>query len=450
MIADGGVRATYLPSISLIVQAAARKFRSLVLECVNMGVEVPPIDELLELSAPASYGDTVLTTAGSQPWNRHRGGALHLSAVLPALSAAIGHPIATAVHHDPVGLQHALGFPGVASAIVVLVDGLGYWNIKMRLGHAPFLRSLLENPANDRPISTCFPSTTVAAMASFGTGTCPGLTGMTGYTQLNPVTGKMSQLIQFRDAMQPRELQRQPTIFESLSAQGVRVTSCGQSKFEHSPLTKAALRGAEYMAGDKSAKRVLDAAARAATPGLTYLYMSDTDKVGHAYGWQSERWVTAFEGIDAQLKMLHESAPAGTLIVIIADHGMISSDPEQRIDIAQQPELTQGVALVGGEPRAVMLYAENGANPESIAARWRATLGQHAVVRTRSEAIDEGMFGVVDQRVIPMIGDVLVTATQRVTIVDSRIQTDKATRLPSVHGSLSSMELDIPCLVDVA
>ena len=48
------------------------------------------------------------------------------------------------------------------------------------------------------------------------------------------------------------------------------------------------------------------------------------------------------------------------------------------------------------------------------------------------------------------LGDVIVQAADEVTIVDSRTQADKATRLLSVHGSQTMMEMDIPCIVDVA
>ena len=87
------------------------------------------MDELLRLVPTVGYGDDA-------PADR-RGGALHLSAVLPALSAAIGHPTPTKVHADPKACQRALGLPDAESAIVVLVDGLGFWNLAMRLGHLP-------------------------------------------------------------------------------------------------------------------------------------------------------------------------------------------------------------------------------------------------------------------------------------------------------------------------
>ena len=414
----------------------------------RMAVEVPETEELLRIVPTAHYGDDA-TESSRNATESSRGGARHLSAVLPAVTAAIGHPVPTVVHADPKALQRALGLPDVRSAIVVLVDGLGFWNLNMRIGHAPCLRSLVNETINSRPISTCAPSTTVAAMATFGTGTCPGLTGMTGYTQRNTETGELSQLIQFKNAIPPLELQRQPTIFETLAAAGVRVTSSGLPKFANSPLTIAAFRGAAYVSDANPTRRVTNACEAARTPGLTYLYIRDADKVGHNYGWDSEHWVAAFERIDAQLALLRRSAPKGTLIVIVADHGMVGVDPAGRIDIAGEPELARDVAMVGGEPRSLMLYADDGVDPRDIAVRWRERLGDKALVRLCDDAVRDGVYGPMDPRVRPMIGDVLVQAAGAVTIVDSRIQNDKATHLPSVHGSQTALDMDIPCLIDL-
>ena len=427
-----------------------------------MSIEVPEMNTLLRIVPTARYGD-------GMPQAPERGGALHLSALLPAVSSAIGSPVTTAVHADAAALQHALGLPEARSAIVVLVDGLGYWNLAMRLGHAPYLRSLLREPVNRRPLSTCAPSTTVAAMGTFGTGACPGLTGMAGYTQFAPALGRLVQLIQFKEVvppqqgtaghaapahaapvLDPEDLQREPTVFERLRARDVRVTACGLAKFKASPLTQAALRGPDYVARVTPGERVRAAAEAARTPGLTYLYIRDTDKVGHASGWDSSQWIGAFERVDGQLAQLRRLAPRGTLIVITADHGMVSAAPADRIDLANEPALTRGVAHVGGEPRALMLYAAQDASPQEIAGRWRERLGEHALVRTRSQAVADGLFGPVSPRVEPMLGDVIVQAAGQVTLVDSRMQSDKATRLPAVHGSQTMLEMDVPCLIDQA
>ena len=212
----------------------------------------------------------------------------------------------------------------------------------------------------------------------------------------------------------------------------------------------AALRGTDYISNVAPRDRVLAAADAARAPGLTYLYIRDADKIGHTYGWDSDKWIGTFERIDAQLALLRRSVPKGTLIVITADHGMVSSDPQRRIDIAVTPQLARGVAMVGGEPRSVMLYAQEGEDPEDIADRWREFLGDGAQVRTRAQALAEGLFGPVEPRVEPMIGDVLVSAVGSLTMVDSRMQTTQAMQLPSVHGAHTMLEMDIPCLIDLA
>ncbi|MFC0266125.1 alkaline phosphatase family protein [Alloscardovia macacae] len=384
-----------------------------------------------------------------------RGGARHLSAVLPAVSAALGAPVSTRVHADAAGLQTALGIPSARSVLVVLVDGLGFWNVVERKGHAPFLRSLLSDSANSRPISSSFPTTTATALSVFGTGTCPGLTGMTGYSQINPATRELSQMIKFTGGLDPLAVQTQPTVFEQLANAGVRVTTAGLYQFKNSALTQAALRGPKYISGPNAEANALAAAKATHTPGLTYLYIRDADKMGHQYGWRDEHWVSAFETVDEQLRTVVSRAARGTLLIITADHGMISSNPDTRIDIAEHAELREGVDVVGGEPRAVALYAREGASTDEVnalAERWRDFLGSRALVYTKDEAIRAGLYGpgeLMREDVRAYLGDILVLATGDVTIVDSRVQTDMATRLPSVHGSLTKAEVDIPLFMDV-
>lgn len=410
---------------------------------ICMSVEMLSLQELLRFDEKVGYGDW----QSSSIYNF--GGALHLSSVLPAICDAIGVPVRTAIHEDSSFLRKALNIPCARQAIVVLVDGLGYWNIVNRIGHAPYIRSLMKEPLNQRPIYSCLPSTTVAAMSTFGTGTCPGLTCMTGYTQKNHETGALAQLIQFRDAPNPEDLQRQPTIFELLSKQGVRSDSVSLPKFENSPLTIAALRGANYITGGTPRARIFAAAKTTFEPGLTYMYLRDTDKVGHNYGCDSGEWIAAFEQVDEQLRLLRKQCASGTLIIITADHGMIQSDANQRIDIAKNAQLMKGVSLVAGEPRSVMLYAQDGVSADELAQNWRNVLEDKALVRTKDQAISDGVFGEVCSRAREILGDVIVQAKNRVTIVDSRMQSEKAMSLPSVHGSMTRLEMEIPCLIDL-
>jgi len=68
-------------------------------------------------------------------------------------------------------------------------------------------------------------------------------------------------------------------------------------------------------------------------------------------------------------------------------------------------------------------------------------------VRTRDEAVDAGWFGIVDHRVRPRLGDVLVAAFGSFGLVDSRTAAPHALRLIGQHGSLTEAEQLIPLLV---
>ena len=57
------------------------------------------------------------------------------------------------------------------------------------------------------------------------------------------------------------------------------------------------------------------------------------------------------------------SVPSDTAVYITADHGMVDAPHALRIDLAHDAELAAGVRHVGGEPRALQLYCEEGAGP---------------------------------------------------------------------------------------
>ena len=378
-----------------------------------------------------------------------------LAAVLPAAAGALGHDLTTATGLTAAGCRAALDLPDAARVVVVLVDGLGLRNLAERGGHAPFLRSLLRE--RDEPAATLtssFPSTTAAGLSILGTGTAPGRTGMLGYTQRDPATGRLASLVQWRDLGDPADVQREPTVFETLVAAGVQVTAPGPRKFAGSGMSQAALRGPAYVAAETFEQRVDATVAALRAPGapqrLVYLYQGDVDKTGHGFGWDSWQWGDALESTDRELRRLLRSVPRGTLVVVTADHGQIKADLSTQWDVASDPELRPGVAMVGGEPRALHVYTAEGVDPADVARRWAGRLGEHALVVSRERAVADGWFGPVAEHVLPAIGDVVVAMTGAATVVDSRVHSANARALPGVHGSLTPHEMLVPLLTAVA
>lgn len=362
-----------------------------------------------------------------------------LTHVLPAAADVLGVDVP-----GGAAARALLGLPAAQRVCVVLVDGLGHLNLGERGGHAPFLRSLLEGSA---PLVTTFPSTTATAVAAFGTGRGPGTTGMLGYTVRVPATGRLGNLVSWGDMPPAQDWQPHVTVFERVVAAGVPVTSVGPARFHGSGLTGAALRGAAYAAAERLEDRVDGVLRVLRDPGLAYLYWHDVDKTGHHHGWGSWQWGDALGDLDAELARLARALPRGTLLLVTADHGMVDVDRAAQRDVATDPVLGAQVALTGGEPRALHLHLDAGADPEVVAARWRDHLGDDAVVRTRASAVDAGWFGPVDARVRPVVGDVVVAMTGAATVVDSRTQTPGSLALVGVHGSLTAREMLVPLLV---
>ncbi|RYV50340.1 alkaline phosphatase family protein [Pengzhenrongella frigida] len=368
-----------------------------------------------------------------------------LGAVLPAVADALGVEV-TVDGRSGARARATLGLPNAKRACVVLIDGLGHSNLSERSGHAPFLRSLL---ADGQVLTAGFPSTTAASIGLFGTGTGPGRTAMVGYTARNPATGGLANLVSWQGAGDPRDWQHEPTLFESVAAAGIPVTTIGPAKFAGSGLTEAALRGGGYHRAERLDDRIDATVYELMGPALVYLYWGDVDKVGHHHGWGSWQWGDELTAIDRELARLERSLPPDTLLIVTADHGMVDVDRSQRWDVARTPALADGVELIAGEPRALHVHtlpdAPGGA--DEVAARWRATLGDAAVVATRDEAIGAGWFGPVSDHVRSVLGDVVVAMAGRATVVDSRTQTSGSMDLVGVHGSFTPEEMHVPLLM---
>jgi len=360
-----------------------------------------------------------------------------LAGVLPAVATSLG---VTGYADD--GLVAAL--PPARRAVVVLVDGLGERLLRRRGGHAPFLRSLLPT---GQSLVCGYPSTTATSMGSFGTGLPPGSHGLVGYEVLDPGTDAVFNELSWTDGPDPRSWQPEPTVFERAAAQGVGVARIGPAYFDGSGLTNAALRGGRFVAaGPLDARIAATAEAVAATKrSLVYLYWGDVDTVGHVHGCTSFEWGEEVERVDAALRRLAALVPDDTAIHVTADHGMVEVPFDRRIDLAHEAGLLDGVASVGGEPRAVQLYCRPGA-AEDVAAVWRARLGASATVTRRATAVGQGWFGPVHDRVLPRIGDVLVNLLDDTAVVDSSRMRPELLVLRGLHGSVTEDEVAIPLL----
>ena len=382
--------------------------------------------------------------------------------VEPVVSDARARMVARGWGIEPVGEPGKAG--GCPGTVVVLVDGLGLEMLRRRRGHT--LRRWLGQceagaAGGGNAIRTCRPSTTAAALTMLGTSALPGTTGMVGYSVLNPLLGsaldasavpgpdQVLSLITWKgdNVPGPRSWQDVPTIFERLPAGSA--VSIGPTRFAGSGLTEAALRGATHLGADRLEDRpgLAAGALRRGTP-LVYLYVGELDKTGHKRGWLSEQWLTQLERLDAAMAELVRRVPAGTRIILSADHGMVDTDPDHRIDLSAHRELVRDVVAVAGEPRLTHLHVADGDADlaAEVAQRYRRVLGERAMwIGTREQTGEH--LGALGPRARGVVGDVVVAMADTWVLVDPRVHSESAIAMPGVHGSFTPAETEVPLLI---
>jgi hypothetical protein len=361
----------------------------------------------------------------------------------PRLTAVLGAALASVA-----GTPNVLGLPSASSGVVVLVDGLGASNLSARAGHA---RTLAGRMAKRDVIRTVFPSTTAAAIASFATGLMPGAHGLMGYRVPDRANDRVvNQLSGWDELMVPEVWQPNPTVFDQAIARGIRAVAVGGTRYATSGFTRAVLRGAEYRAGATVADRFAEALRIVREgPALVYVYVSELDQIAHAHGWESDRWITALESLDAEVAGFERRMPGGTGLIVTADHGMVDVPAHRHVFVDARPDLLDGVRHVAGEPRCLGLVLEPGLDTttrDALVDGWREAEGSRAWVLSGDEAVAAGLYGDVDPRNRDRIADVLIAARAGVAYYDRRDADRRGESMIGQHGSLTDEETRIPLI----
>jgi Type I phosphodiesterase / nucleotide pyrophosphatase len=356
---------------------------------------------------------------------------------------------------DVPGCGNPLGLEPANRACLLLVDGLGWELLLANRRYAPFLA---DAASAGRPLTAGYPATTASSLGSLGTGRPPGEHGLVGYTMAMPGLQRAFNCLRWspygiggfedlRDRFPPEQLQPEQTLFERAVDDGVAVSRLGPGEHATSGLSRAVLRGGAFVdimsMGDLAAAAAHRLAA--ARRSLVYAYHADLDRTGHVRGVASDAWRLELANVDRLAAQIAERLPGDAVLVVTGDHGMVDLRPEERIDLADQPELAAGVRLLAGEARARHVHASRGAERDVLAA-WQELLGHAMWVRSRDEAIADGWFGPhVPSQVRPRIGDVVAAAFGAVGVLERKVDPAQA-RLVGHHGSMTQAEQLVPLI----
>lgn len=352
------------------------------------------------------------------------------------------------------GATDVLGIGEARAVGVLVIDGLGYRQLLDHRDAAPFLGARAGDP-----IDSVLPSTTVAALASVGTGLPPGEHGVVGTTVAFPGGGPPFDVLHWtieedgrpRDArglVRPESFQPFPTQFDRARRSGIRAVSVLREEFVGSGLTRAALRDGEVVLAEglDATLAAMIEALREPGPVVVYGHHGDLDGYGHVFGPHTDRWTDELARIDAAIATVAARLPDDAVLVVTADHGMVPTPDGAAVEVADRPELLAGVAGFAGEPRARHAVALDGA-AEDVHAAWTEVLAGSFVVARRREAIAAGWFGpTVTIDAEARMGDVIaMAATPGVSLVHRDVD-PRGGRFPGMHAGVLRDEVEVPAI----
>jgi hypothetical protein len=358
----------------------------------------------------------------------------------------------------------ALGGP-VRRVVMMVVDALGYQTFRQLLGQPGSAWHWLQQRGSLAPLTSIFPSTTTAAMTSLATGVPPGRHGMLGYElwlkefgvtanmiTLQPmaagrVTGSLAEV-----GLDQDNFTRSPILAQHLLGQGVDVHAFLPAYIAGSGLTRMSLgrvaRHPFHAPSDlwPGIRQLLEATPNARQ--LVWAYWPMVDTLSHQYGPSAEcvaREARAFGEMlrEALLEPLPAAARAGTLFVLLADHGQVDTPTVPEFNLKNHPGLLKLLHLLPtGENRAAYLHCR----PGQVEAA-RAYIEQHwpndFVVLAQDEVLQSGLLGKdIDDRTPARLGELLVLSRGQAYLWWA----SNDDRMLGRHGGLTREEMLVPFL----
>ena len=329
--------------------------------------------------------------------------------------------------------------------LLLVLDGLGWLQLRNRTEVAPTLTDMAGGS-----ITTVAPSTTAAALTSISTGLPPGEHGMVGYRiavggSSGPPHGEILNALRWSTGNGDARRRHDPRLFQPCEMFGSqRPPVVTRAQFADSGFTAAHLSDTRLFGyADRAGlvDQVLGAFAR--EEPFVYAYWDDIDRTAHEFGL-AERYNDELAACDAMVAELLHRLPAGTAVVVTADHGQVHVG-ERLIHLPA--EVTGLVDGQSGEARFRWLHSRPGAASDLLAAAHQA-FDHVGWVRSVDEVVSAGWLGDrVTSTARGRLGDVAVVARDPVAFVDPAEAS--SIELIGRHGSLTADEMLVPAVFAV-
>ena len=365
-------------------------------------------------------------TMGHQSPVLPRYGAGSLSDIIPFLCSPVRDTT------PPVWMPGEVA--GAERAVLLLIDGLGWNQLRDRSGVAPTLSSM-----SGGFITSVAPSTTATALTSLTTGLTPGEHGLIGYRM--DMGGVVMNTLRWGDGktdmrhrFPPSQVQPCPPFL------GSAVPVISMADKEGSGFTEAHLSGVKSM-GWRSVSSIPVTINRALADGesFVYAYYDGVDKIAHERGF-GDYYDAELSLADSLVASIIDRLPADTVLLVTADHGQVHVGDNT---VTLPVDVLEHVRIQSGEGRFRWLHARRGHESELNASC--AQFSDVAWVVSREQVVDEKWFGPrVSADALRRMGDVALVPHAAVSFEDPA--DGGLFDLVCRHGSLTEDEMLVPLL----
>jgi len=325
---------------------------------------------------------------------------------------------------------------GARQIVLLVLDGLGWEQLRERPGLMPCLSGLAGGP-----VTSVAPTTTASALTSITTGLPPAGHGVLGY-RVKVGRGEVLNVLRWRTPSGDARREVVPEQFQPHPVFGARpFPVVTRAEFATTGFTRAHLPGAPFWGWRvQSSLTVTVRALLDAGEPLVYAYYDGVDKVAHEYGF-GPHLDAELRAADLLVADLAGALPPGAALVVVADHGQVEVGDAS---LPLGPDLLAHSWLVSGEGRFRWLHARPGMVGR-VAEEAEAAFGGVAAVRTREELEDAGWFGGrLTDAGRSRLGDVALIAREAVAFTDPADPGELTLRCR--HGSLTAAEMLVPLL----
>jgi hypothetical protein len=349
--------------------------------------------------------------------------------------------------------------------VFVYFDAFGWTFLERHAEHPLFARARSEGLLTQ--LTAQFPSTTTAQVTTVHSGLPVAEHGLYEWHVYEPSLDRLVTPLLFSFAgdgirgtllghIDPDELFPTDSVYARLAESGIRSTVVLPAAIAGSAPNIALLRGTDVLPF-ATAENGLAVAAEALAGGAAYahVYLDELDSLMHAVGTEDPAVAVVTRTI---LDDVHQATlPAGTLVLLTADHGMSPVDPDRTTYVNELwPELAaqletgaDGKPLApAGSCRDLFLHARDG-EVEAVRTGLAERLAGVADVVAVGELIEEGIFAEPSPRLSARLANVAVLPRHGEAVYwhePGRF----AQHLHGQHGGLSPEEMEIPLVAWVA